>query len=65
MIPIALGILISYALWPIVNGLARIKVPRVIGAAVAIAVFVGALGFAFYTFSDEAMGIIRARARGE
>ncbi len=59
LIPVALGVLISYALWPIVATLARIKVPRVIGAAVAVAVFVASLGFLFYTFSDEAMGIVR------
>ena len=59
LIPVALGILISYALWPIVTTLARIKIPRAIGAAVAVAVFVGAIGFIFYTFSDEAMGIVR------
>ena len=42
LIPVALGILISYALWPIVTTLARIpKIPRAIGAAVAVAVFVG------------------------
>ncbi len=60
LIPVALGILISYALWPIVTTLARYaKIPRAIGAAVAVAVFVGTIGFTFYTFSDEAMGIIR------
>jgi predicted PurR-regulated permease PerM len=59
LIPVALGILISYALWPIVTALARIKIPRVIGAAVAVAVFVSAIGFAFYGFSGEAMSIVR------
>jgi predicted PurR-regulated permease PerM len=59
LIPVALGILISYALWPIVTALARIKIPRVIGAAVAVAVFVGTIGFALYSFSDEAMSIVR------
>ena len=38
---------------------ATCKIPRAIGAAVAVAVFVGTIGFTFYTFSDEAMGIIR------
>jgi predicted PurR-regulated permease PerM len=70
LIPIALGILISYALWPIVTTLSRVKIPRPIGAAVAVVVFVGTLGFLFYTFSDEAMGIVRdippaARALGD
>jgi len=59
LIPVALGILISYALWPIVTALAVIKVPRAIGAAVAVVVFVAAIGFTFYTFSDEAMNIVR------
>ena len=59
LIPVALGILISYALAPIVSTLARAKVPRVIGAAVAIAILVGSIGIGFYLFSDEAMGIIR------
>jgi len=59
LIPVALGILISYALWPIVTTLARLKIPRPVGAAVAVAVFVGTIGFTLYTFSDEAMGIIR------
>ena len=70
LIPLALGILISYALWPIVTGLSRIKIPRVIGAAVAIAILVGTTGFLFYSFSDEAMAIVRdippaARALGD
>lgn len=59
LIPIVLAILISYALWPIVGALARIHVPRAVGAGVAVMLFVGALGFAVYAFSDEAMGIIR------
>ena len=59
LIPVALGILISYALWPIVTALARVKVPRPIGAAVAVVLFVASIGFVFYAFSDEAMGIIR------
>ena len=58
-IPLALGILISYALWPIVKSLERVKVPRAIGAGVAVGLFVAALGFTFYTFSDEAMQIVR------
>ena len=59
LIPVALGVLISYALWPIVTALARLRIPRVIGAGIAVAVFVGAIGFSFYSFSDEAMEIIR------
>jgi len=59
LIPIVLAILISYALWPVVATLSRIKVPQSIGAAVAVFTFVGVLGFGVWAFSDEAMSIIR------
>lgn len=59
LIPIVLAILISYALWPIVTTLARVKVPQSIGAGIAVFAFIGALGFGVWAFSDEAMGIIR------
>ena len=57
-IPLALGVLISYALSPFVSALARLYIPRVIGAAVAVAVLVGAVGLGVYTLSDEAMDIV-------
>ncbi|MEO5897952.1 MAG: AI-2E family transporter [Vicinamibacterales bacterium] len=59
LIPIVLAILISYALWPIVATLARVKVPQSIGAGIAVFAFIGVLGFGVWAFSDEAMGIIR------
>jgi len=59
LIPIVLAILISYALWPIVSALTRVKIPRPLGAALAVLVFLGALGFGVYMFSDEAMSIVR------
>jgi predicted PurR-regulated permease PerM len=57
-IPIVLGILISYALAPLVGGLQRVRVPRAIGAAVAVTMLVGAMGLGAYTLSDEAMSIV-------
>lgn len=59
LIPIVLAVLISYALWPIVSALARVKVPRPVGAAVAVLVFLGTLGVTVYMFSDEAMSMVR------
>jgi predicted PurR-regulated permease PerM len=59
LIPIVLAILISYALWPIVATLSRLKIPQSIGAGVAVFAFIGVLGFGVWAFSDEAMGIIR------
>jgi predicted PurR-regulated permease PerM len=58
LIPIVVGILISYGLAPFVGGLQRLRVPRAIGAAVAVTMLVGALGLAVYTLSDQAMAIV-------
>ena len=58
LIPIVIGILISYGLAPLVGGLQRLRVPRAIGAAVAVTLLVGALGVAVYTLSDQAMAIV-------
>ena len=57
-IPIALGILISYVLSPFVTTLARWRVPRVLGAGVAVALLVGVLGVGVYTTSDDVMEIV-------
>jgi predicted PurR-regulated permease PerM len=58
LIPIVIAILISYALAPFVEGLQRLRVPRAIGAAVAVTMLVGAMGLAVYTLSDQAMAIV-------
>jgi predicted PurR-regulated permease PerM len=58
LIPIVLGVLLSYALSPIVTALARIHVPRAVGAGVAVCVLVGSLGAGIYTLSDEATSIV-------
>ena len=58
LIPIVLGILISYALEPFVSAMARVRLPRAIGAAVAVTVLVGAVGVGLYTLSDEAMSVV-------
>lgn len=58
LIPLVLGVLISYALSPVVASLARHGITRPIGAAVAVTLLVGALGAGAYTLSDEAMAIV-------
>ena len=59
LIPIVLGVLISYALSPIVKTLANLHVPRVLGAFVAVALLVATLGFGVWAFSDDAMAVVR------
>jgi predicted PurR-regulated permease PerM len=58
LIPIVLGILVSYMLAPIVSSLARYRVPRWVGGAVAVALLVSGMGVAAYTLSDEARSIV-------
>jgi predicted PurR-regulated permease PerM len=58
LIPIVLGVLISYALSPLVGSLERSRVPRSIGAAAAVLLIVGATGIGLYTLTDEAMSIV-------
>jgi predicted PurR-regulated permease PerM len=58
VIPIVLGVLISYALDPIVSTLARWKVPRSLGAAVLLLALVGAGGALLYGLRGEATAIV-------
>jgi predicted PurR-regulated permease PerM len=59
LIPVVLGILISYALSPIVKGLARIRIPRFIAAFVAVSLLVAVVGLSLWAFSDDAMAVVR------
>lgn len=58
LIPIVLGVLISYALTPVVGALQRLHIVRGIGAAIAVTLLVGSLGLGAYTLSDQAMAIV-------
>jgi predicted PurR-regulated permease PerM len=58
LIPLVLGILISYALSPMVTSLAKRRIPRAIGAAVAILLMLSAIGGGIYTLTDEARAIV-------
>jgi predicted PurR-regulated permease PerM len=60
VIPVVIGVLISYALAPVVSALHGIRVPRAIGAAVAVVMLVSALGLGVYTLSDEAMSVVNS-----
>jgi len=58
IIPIVLGLLISYALDPIVAAMSRWHVPRPIGAAILLLVLVGAGGWLLYGLRAEATAIV-------
>lgn len=58
LIPIVLAILISYVLAPAVRSMAKRRIPRALGAFVVIAALCGGIGYAVYSLSDDAMGIV-------
>jgi predicted PurR-regulated permease PerM len=60
LIPVVLGILVSYALEPIVSMLRQVRIPRAIGAGVAVTLFIGSIGIGLYTLSDEAMSVVNS-----
>src|SRR5215470_6898208 len=53
-IPIVLSVLISYALEPAVVTFMRMRLPRVIAAAIVMLLFTGGLLSAGYALSDDA-----------
>ena len=58
IIPIVLGILISYVLAPMVRSMAKRGVPRALGAFIVIAALCAGMGYAVYSLTDDAMGIV-------
>ena len=59
VIPVVLGLLISYALDPLVTGLAKLRIPRALGAAVVILVLVGVGGSLLYQLRDQADAVVQ------
>ncbi|MDO8413554.1 MAG: AI-2E family transporter, partial [Gallionellaceae bacterium] len=59
-IPLMLGLMISYALSPIVNWMHRGHIPRAIGAAILLISIVGGSGSLIYTLSDDAAQLIES-----
>jgi len=57
-IPIMIGVLISYALSPLVNRLHGWHIPRSVGAAVLLLGFLGSVGTLSYSLGDDAAVLI-------
>lgn len=57
-VPLLIGILGSYALRPLVNGLKSVHVPRSVGAALVLSVVVGSLSWVGFTLSDDVAAVI-------
>ena len=58
LIPFVLAGLVFYALDPIVDWLQRFRVPRAIGAGLALLLVVAGAGATAYSFEDEALEVI-------
>ena len=57
-IPIVLSVLISYALEPVVRGLMRLRLPRMLAAAVVMVLLTGAVGYGGWGLSDDAAAVV-------
>jgi predicted PurR-regulated permease PerM len=64
IIPIVIGLLISYALDPLVGWMARRRVARPIGAALVLSILTGAGGYMLYSLRSEATAIVDQLPRG-
>lgn len=60
LIPLMLGVMISYALSPLVNLMEKVRIPRFLGAAVLLLAIVGGSGYAVYALSDDAAKLIES-----
>jgi predicted PurR-regulated permease PerM len=60
LIPIVIGILLSYVLSPAVTSMAKRSIPRFVGAAIVLALMCGSVGVGVYTLTDEALAIVES-----
>ena len=59
LIPIVIGVLVAYALNPFVSTLARVRIPRPVGAGLVLIAFTFILGLGVYTLSGQALDIVK------
>lgn len=59
-IPFMLGLVISYALSPIVNWMESRRVPRALGAGIVILSLLAAMGTTAYALSDQAIQLVES-----
>ena len=57
-IPLVLGLIVSYALAPVVDRLERFRIPRGLSAAVLLLAFVGGVGATVFSLRDEAVSLV-------
>ena len=60
IIPLMVGLTVSYALSPAVDALQRLRLPRAVGAALVMALVFGGAGWTLYRVSSEAGALIES-----
>jgi predicted PurR-regulated permease PerM len=60
LVPVLVGVFISYALNPLVDGLTRWRVPRTLASMIVVVTVIGSLGWLSYELSDEAFAAVRS-----
>lgn len=57
-VPLVTGVLLSYALTPLVDRMVRIHIPRTLAAALLLTGIVGGVGITAYSLSDDTVALI-------
>jgi predicted PurR-regulated permease PerM len=57
-VPLLFGILVSYALRPVVDRLQHYKIPRAVGSALVLAILVGGASWVTFSLSDDASAMV-------
>ena len=58
VVPLLLGLMLSYALTPIVNRMVSWRIPRAVAAALVLTSIIGALGWGGWSLRDEASSFV-------
>jgi len=59
-VPLVVGVMLNYALTPLVNQMKRVHIPRVLAAAMLLLGIVGGTATIAYSLSDDAIALIEA-----
>ncbi len=57
-VPLMIGVMLSYALTPLVDRLVRLRLPRALAAAVVVGGMVGGIGGTVYSLVDDARALV-------
>lgn len=60
VVPVLLGLMLSYALEPLVTRLQRLRLPRALAAALLLGGLVGGVGWTAYALSDDASRLLES-----